>query len=256
MPTKPSHKITLRDKLSRLSYRQACLLLGDEKSGSRLLIEGGKLDLTQDQIRFTNKLLRVEFPGARELHWVEIRLSEGRKRKLDIECDLDSVEALLFKAAVLAFVLEEKTLLGLASLPDDSLPLELLDEKDLVERAIMERQERAEKERMHVRSSDTSTPWADYAVTNAESGKSYRVAMRGMGEHESYCSCPDFRTNHLGLCKHTLTVKAEVGKQFSKKRLAVAHKQTEFAIHAVYGTELGVRLLVPGNPEHPRIPRY
>lgn len=29
----------MRDKLSRLSYRQACLLIGDEKSGSRLLIQ-------------------------------------------------------------------------------------------------------------------------------------------------------------------------------------------------------------------------
>ncbi|MGC9452087.1 MAG: DEAD/DEAH box helicase [Oceanipulchritudo sp.] len=256
MPTKPSHKITLRDKLSRLSYRQACLLLGDEKSGSRLLIEGGKLDLTLDQVRFANNLLRVEFPGARNLHWVEIRLSEGRKGKLDIECDVEGEDALLFKAAVLAFVLEEKTLLGLASLPDDSLPLELLDEKDLVERAITERRERAEKERMHIRSPDKSTPWADYTVTNAESGKSYRVALRGMGEHESYCSCPDFRTNHLGLCKHTLKVKAEVGKRFSKKRLTVPHEQTEFAIHAVYGKELGVRLLVPGNWDHPKLKRF
>lgn len=108
MPTKPSHKITLRDKLSRLSYRQACLLLGDEKSGSRLLIEGGRWDVTLDQVRFTNNLLRVEFPGAEVCHWVEIRLSEGRKRKLDIECDVDGEEALLFKAAVLALVLEEK----------------------------------------------------------------------------------------------------------------------------------------------------
>lgn len=109
---------------------------------------------------------------------------------------------------------------------------------------------------MDIRSSDPSTPWADYTVTNAQSGKSYRVAIRGMGEHESYCSCPDFRTNHLGLCKHTLKVKAELAKKFSGKRLAVPHEQTEFAIHGVYGKELGVRLLVPGNRVPAKLKRF
>lgn len=235
----------MHDKLSRLSYRQACLLLGGEKQGARLLLQGGKMEISLEQVRLSPDCLRMEFPGVNKLHSVEIRLSDDRRQKLNIRCDVDGEDGLLFQAATLAFVLEEKTLLGLATAPDDTLPLELLDEKDLIARAIAERKERAMKETMRIVSSDKSTPWADFVVTNTESGKSYRVALRGMGEHESYCSCPDFRKNHLGLCKHTLKVKAHVEKRFSKKQLAIPHVQADYAVHAVYGKEMGVRLLVP-----------
>ena len=53
-------------------------------------------------------------------------------------------------------------------------------------------------------------PWTDYMVTNRLSGKTYRVALRGLEPGESYCSCPDFRTNTLGTCKHVLHVSTKV----------------------------------------------
>jgi len=48
---------------------------------------------------------------------------------------------------------------------------------------------------MKIRPADKFTPWTDYEVTSATSGKSYRVALRGMLRGQSYCSCPDFRKN-------------------------------------------------------------
>jgi len=244
MTTKPTHRITLHDKLSRLSFRQACQLLGTE--GAKLLPQGGKFEIGLEQVSFTSDCLRVEFLLEKGSEWVEIRLSGERQKKLDIRTGVEGKQGLIYQAAVLSFILEEKTLLGLAALPDPTMPLELLDEKALVARAISEREEKAGKEVMQIETTDVSTPWADYTVTNAASGKSYRVAMRGMGEQEGFCTCPDFRKNHLGLCKHTLKVTAFLRKTFSKEVLDTPHVQEKYAVVAVYGTEMGVQLLAPG----------
>ena len=61
---------------------------------------------------------------------------------------------------------------------------------------------------MSVRAVDAAQPWTDYVVRNHLSGKTYRVALRGLEPGDSYCSCPDFRTNTLGTCKHVLRVLA------------------------------------------------
>lgn len=44
--------------------------------------------------------------------------------------------------------------------------------------------------------------FSDFRVTNPDSGGVYRVAIRGAGLGENFCSCPDFATNELGTCKH------------------------------------------------------
>src|SRR4249920_1641341 len=44
--------------------------------------------------------------------------------------------------------------------------------------------------------------FSEFRLKNPASGGSYRVAIRGTGLGENYCSCPDFATNDLGTCKH------------------------------------------------------
>ena len=48
----------------------------------------------------------------------------------------------------------------------------------------------------------TAPVFSDFRVTNPASGRTYRVAIRGTGPGVNFCSCPDFRTNALGTCKH------------------------------------------------------
>jgi len=67
---------------------------------------------------------------------------------------------------------------------------------------------------MTVQSADPDLPWTDYTVTSKISGKTYRVSVRGRMPNESYCSCPDFRTNTLGACKHILHVLAKLKRRF------------------------------------------
>lgn len=42
----------------------------------------------------------------------------------------------------------------------------------------------------------------EFTVHNPESGRRYRVAIRGLGPGDNFCACPDFATNDLGTCKH------------------------------------------------------
>ena len=75
------------------------------------------------------------------------------------------------------------------------------------------------------RSSDAGKPWTDYTVASALSGKTYRVALRGEERGQSYCSCPDFRTNTLGTCKHILHVLGPRAAAVSGGRAAEALSQ-------------------------------
>ena len=54
MTTKKASELTLRDRLSRLTYLQACRLLGEE--GPRLIREGGKVEINiPDQVHLSRR---------------------------------------------------------------------------------------------------------------------------------------------------------------------------------------------------------
>ncbi len=44
--------------------------------------------------------------------------------------------------------------------------------------------------------------FSEFRVSNPAAKSSYRVAIRGMGPGDNFCSCPDYATNELGTCKH------------------------------------------------------
>src|SRR5438445_3718493 len=135
--------------------------------------------------------------------------------------------------------------MGLAAAPKSRVPVESLDEDELVKRALFERAERASSEKMKVQSVDPARPWTDYTVTSRLSGKSYRVALRGQEPGVSYCSCPDFRTNTLGTCKHVLHVLKKVKRSFSTKQLKKPYARQRLALHLRYDGDVSLRLAVP-----------
>ena len=77
---------------------------------------------------------------------------------------------------------------------------------------------------MRIKSTDPKRLWTDYLVTSSESGKTYRVALRGIGLGESFCSCPDFRKNTLGTCKHILQTLTKVRRRFPATSLQRKHR--------------------------------
>ena len=174
MTSRNGSTLTLKDRLSRLTFQQACRILGPE--ARRLIMQGGKIEIGDfsEQVSLSADAFRVLLPQAT----VAISLADDRRQGLRFCCTGCEVAC---EHAGLAFslILEEKTTLGLAAPPRVRTPVESLGERELVERAIKERSERARAEKMQLSSSDPKRLWTDYTVTSRESGKTYRLALRG-----------------------------------------------------------------------------
>jgi superfamily II DNA or RNA helicase len=246
----PSAKLTLKDRLSRLTFQEAGKLLGSQ--GPALISRSANrwpLNIAED-IDFGDDLLRVRFPvnPGEEPAIVTITLMAEAKQRLLCNCTLCRLNCDHI-AAVLSLILEEKTALGLAAPPPERLPIESLAEEDLVKQALADRLQRAKDEKMTVESANPKQPWTDYSVTNRLSGKTYRVGFRGFEAGDSSCTCPDFRTNTLGTCKHVLKVAAVVKRRFTSEQLRRRYKPTRLELHLVYGVEVALKLAIPDRLE-------
>ncbi|MCE9530090.1 MAG: DEAD/DEAH box helicase [Planctomycetes bacterium] len=242
----PSDRLSLKDRLSRLTFTDACKLLGPQ--GQKLIQSNANtwpLDIQED-VYLGDDLLRVRFPeepGAKRIIVTITLMAEARKR-LHFHCDhcetvCDHV------GAVFSMILEEKTALGLAIAPPEREPVETVGEGDLIARALLDREERARDEKMSVKSADPDQLWTDYTVTNKLSGKTYRVTLRGFEPGDSFCTCPDYRTNTLGTCKHVMKVAAVVKRKFPPERLRRRFRPSQLAVHLHYAGEVTLRLQVP-----------
>jgi len=59
--------------------------------------------------------------------------------------------------------------------------------------------------------------FSEFEVTNPETRRTYRVAIRGEGLGVNYCSCPDYAVNTLGTCKHIEFTLARLRKKRGAK---------------------------------------
>lgn len=207
---------TFRERLASLTYIQACRLLGDD--GDQLLRRGEqKWDLNAEEHAYlADDLFRVRVADGAEAASVVLASTGGRSQELTLSCDHCAFPC-EHGGAALALLLDQKLTLGLSAPPDESVPFELLTEEELLARALEERRRRAEEEPMTLRSTNPKTPWCEYSVTSEGSGRSYRVSL--LGEERVFCSCADFRTNHLGTCKHILHAMSKVRARFRKREL-------------------------------------
>ena len=239
MLTKPSTELTLFDTLSRLTFTRAAKLLGPK--GDRLIVTGGKFDIDlTTQVKFDRDMFRLTLDGAA----VTLTLSPAARHRLEWRCDACEVPC-EHAGAAFSLILEEKLALGLAGAPPARAPAESLSEEALIAQALAERAERARTEKMKLTSLDSREIWTDYTLTNAASGKSYRVALRGWQPRQSYCSCPDFRKNTLGTCKHILHALEKVRRRFPESQRNRPYRRRDISVHLSYGEELELRILLP-----------
>ncbi|MEX0611639.1 MAG: DEAD/DEAH box helicase, partial [Pirellulales bacterium] len=245
--TRPSSRLSLHDRLSRLTFLQACKLLGP--TGKKLIQKGGNLwDIQVDEHVFLRgDLFRLRIPD--EFHHgqpvvVTITLMAEARDRLHWNCSRCQI-ACEHAGAAFSLILEEKRSLGLAAAPPPRVAVESLDEAELVANALAERAERAKGEPMVVKSLDPSRPWTDYTVTNRASGKTYRVALRGAEPGDSYCSCPDFRTSTLGTCKHVLRVLSSAKRRFTARQRQRPPRVAQLALHLRYAGDVTLWLLFP-----------
>ena len=236
---------TLRDKLSHLSFVQAAKLLGPR--GRELIMEGGKYDINlYEQVTLDDHHFRLNLEEAN----VEIGLGNDKRQRFDLRCSACS-GACEHQGAALSLILEEKLALGLSAPPPERTPTESLSEAAIIDQALAERRQRAAEERMRLKSMNPKQLWTDYVITNPLSGKSYRLALRGWQPGESYCTCPDFRKNTLGTCKHILYALERGRAKFPKAVQNTPAIIDEICLYLRYGRHLELRLLLPDQLEAP-----
>ena len=84
--------ITLKDKLSHLSYNQACKLLGAR--GKQLIMTGGKYDIDLfERVTFNSKRFRLDLGDTK----VEIALDPMKPKRLKIDDPLDLDDGASYK---------------------------------------------------------------------------------------------------------------------------------------------------------------
>lgn len=244
--TKRSDSLTLWDRLSRLNFEQAAKLLGP--NAKKLIMRGaGAWDVNvSEHVRLNDRQFRMRFPDESESDppVVTIKLRDDARQRLHWNCS-HCDDVCLHVGAAFSVLLEQKVALGLAAAPTNDVPVETLSERELLERALQDRRERARSERMQLKASDKDDPWCDYLVTSTLSGKTYRVALRGLERGQAYCTCPDFRTNTLGTCKHVMKVQQAVRRRFDAKQLERPFRPQGIAVFVQYGEEQSLRWELP-----------
>ena len=117
----------------------------------------------------------------------------------------------------------------------------------LFEQQIAERRERGRNAIARILTKPDGQPFGDYQVQSS-SGKRYRVAMRGPGLFENFCSCPDFAVNTLGTCKHIEGLLERLRKRHGSALERRRRDRVRASVSLHYGDRLQVRLRLPGSP--------
>jgi SNF2 family DNA or RNA helicase len=114
---------------------------------------------------------------------------------------------------------------------------------------IILRQQIAEGENFSIQKISDGLVFADYKVENTKSASTYKVALRSADNSLNYCSCPDFKTNQLGTCKHIEAVLLKINaKPVLKKQLAIPYTPPYTSVCLDYRGERKVKLRI-GNEE-------
>jgi superfamily II DNA or RNA helicase len=90
--------------------------------------------------------------------------------------------------------------------------------------------------------------FSDFAITNPQSGNTYRVTIRGIHPGDNSCTCPDFRTNALGTCKHIEYALARISRRSEGARaLRLGRRAAHSEVVLRYGARREVQFLPGGD---------
>lgn len=87
--------------------------------------------------------------------------------------------------------------------------------KEMIKRVLKERQEKADKEKYEIRLAENIHGF--HKIKTGE-GRIYEITIRDFATGNGYCSCPDFKTNKLGTCKHLIFAADYLNKNYKKAK--------------------------------------
>jgi superfamily II DNA or RNA helicase len=110
------------------------------------------------------------------------------------------------------------------------------------------RRKRAATEQFRIQNLGRNRVFSDYQVTNPATGGQYRVSIRGFEVGDNACTCPDFRTNTLGTCKHVEAVLAALSQEAPATIRQRKATVTQPEVFLSYGEQLRLGIHLP--PRH------
>lgn len=110
---------------------------------------------------------------------------------------------------------------------------------------IILRQQIAADENFDIQKTSDGAVFGDYKVQSGKSSNTYKVALRSADNSLNFCSCPDFKTNQLGTCKHIEAVLLKIkSKPALKRQLAIPHIPPYTSVYLDYSGRRKVKLRI------------
>jgi len=117
------------------------------------------------------------------------------------------------------------------------------------------RKQFAHKQNFKIRNVGDHPVFSDFMVFNPESNNEYKVAIRDYEFGMNFCSCPDFKKNGLGTCKHVEYVLKQLKDNAENEKYWEEGNQRAYSsISLKYGDERKVYLRI-GNEKADEITR-
>ncbi|RJP49503.1 MAG: hypothetical protein C4557_11175 [Anaerolineaceae bacterium] len=121
-----------------------------------------------------------------------------------------------------------------------------------IQEQIERRRERARAEILKIVNKGGHPVFSLFEVSSV-SKKSYRVEIRSLDELQNSCTCPDYKTNLIGTCKHIEGVLIYLEKEHGKKlKKLAAEKPRGAQIYLHHGMDITVRVTQP-IPDNARV---
>src|SRR5882757_382842 len=107
------------------------------------------------------------------------------------------------------------------------------------------RRQRAKTTRLTIENLGKNRVFSDFGVTNPESGGNYSVAVKGFNTGDNTCTCPDFKANTLGTCKHIEAVLDDIREEQPEHVLHRKATIKDPALYLHYGDEVRIGMQAP-----------
>ncbi|MCC6288470.1 MAG: DEAD/DEAH box helicase [Chitinophagaceae bacterium] len=107
------------------------------------------------------------------------------------------------------------------------------------------RRQIAADEKFVIRGQEKDIVYSDYDVYSQQSKLTYKVALRSADNSLNFCSCPDFKTNQLGTCKHIEAVLLKINaKPAARKLLKIPYASRYTSVYLSYVGARKVRMRI------------
>ncbi|MFZ6026846.1 MAG: DEAD/DEAH box helicase [Chloroflexota bacterium] len=114
-----------------------------------------------------------------------------------------------------------------------------------IQEQIERRRERAREEILKIANKGSHPVFSQFEVKSV-SGRAYRVEIRSLDELQNSCTCPDYKTNLIGTCKHIEGVLFSLRREYGEKLSELAEERPRGAqIYLHYSEEVTIRVTVP-----------